>query len=164
MKSCNTEKGKPKRKEFRFIKKKPKVAGEFFQIYKPLEPLLFFWYSARSLRKRTLNSPPALRCHTDVLWQRNDTDIKGKAADFFGIFYWPTGSKLFRECPSKQFFCLYLSLPFILSPTYSYNSYFVLKSFLYRVESCTPITLSFSFSTLSHVLGSFVCRYCVQHS
>lgn len=37
MKSCNTKKGKLKRKDFRVIKKKPKVAEEFFQIYKPLE-------------------------------------------------------------------------------------------------------------------------------
>lgn len=37
MKSCNTKKGKLKRKDFRLIKKKPKVAEEFFQIYKPLE-------------------------------------------------------------------------------------------------------------------------------
>lgn len=37
MKSCSTKKGKLKRKNFRLITKKPKVAEEFFQIYKPLE-------------------------------------------------------------------------------------------------------------------------------
>lgn len=37
MKSCSTKKRKLKRKDFRLIKKKPKVAEEFFQIYKPLE-------------------------------------------------------------------------------------------------------------------------------
>lgn len=39
MKSCNTKKKEPERKIFKFIKKKPKVAEEFFQIYKPLETL-----------------------------------------------------------------------------------------------------------------------------
>lgn len=37
MKSCSTKKRKLKSKDFRLIKKKPKVAEEFFQIYKPLE-------------------------------------------------------------------------------------------------------------------------------
>lgn len=54
MKSCSTKKRKLKRKDFRLIKKKPKVAEEFFQIYKPLEiplPPFFLIQCTFSARK-----------------------------------------------------------------------------------------------------------------
>lgn len=71
MKSCNTEKGKPKRKEFRFIKKKPKVAGEFFQIYKPLEPPPFFLIQCTfSARKDPQLTPSVAVSHRHSLTKK----------------------------------------------------------------------------------------------
>lgn len=52
MKSCNTKNGgKLKRKDFRLIKKTPKVAEEFSQIYKPLETPFFLIQCTSSARK-----------------------------------------------------------------------------------------------------------------
>lgn len=38
------------------------------------------------LRAQGPSTPPAFWCHRDILWQRNDTNIKGKVADFFAGF------------------------------------------------------------------------------
>lgn len=95
MKSCNTKKRKPKRKTFKLIKKKPTVAEEFFsQIYKPLETLFSSMHGSR--RARTLNSL-SVSCHRHTLAEMTQT--KGKAAGFFGRFYWPTGKQAPETAP-----------------------------------------------------------------
>lgn len=83
-KSCNTKKGKLKRKDFRLIKKKPKVAEEFFQIYKPLEvPPNPFSDTVHVLCAQGPSTHTQC-CGVTETFLTNDTDIKGKAADFFG--------------------------------------------------------------------------------
>lgn len=126
MKSCNTKKREPKRKTFKLIKKKPTVAEEFFSKSTSHWRPFFSSIMHDSRRARTLNSPSLFHVR-DILWQRNDTNIKGKAADFFGRFYWPAGKQaLQRMPPVKHLFCLRLRFSFLLIPKYSYVSYLLL--------------------------------------
>lgn len=90
MKSCNTKRRKPKRKTFKLIKKKPTVAEEvspsppnFPSHWRPLFSPSVMHDAQRKDPQLTLS----VSSHRDILWQRNNTSIKGKAADFFGILY-----------------------------------------------------------------------------
>lgn len=127
MKSCNTKKREPKRKIFKLIEK-PKMAEEFFQIYKPLETL-FFWCSARLLRKDPQLIPSvsvSQRCSLTEKWHRH----KGKGCSFlWQILLASRKASSPENAPSKHLLCLHLSCSFILIPKYSSISYFVFKVF-----------------------------------
>lgn len=113
------------KENFQINKKEATVAEEFFPNLQAIgDPFSGIMHDSR--RARTLNSPSVFQCHRDILWQRNDTNIKGKAADFFGRFYWPAGKPALQRMPLvKHLLCLHLSCSFILILKYSYISYFV---------------------------------------
>lgn len=90
MKFCNTKKKEPKRNIFKLIKKKPTVAEVFSKSTSHWRP--FFKYSARFSERKGPSTHPQCFSVTETFFGKEMTqNIKGKAADFFGRFYWPAG-------------------------------------------------------------------------
>lgn len=101
MKSCNSKKRELERKIFKLIKKKPTVAEEFFPNLQAIgDP--FFWYSARFSACKDPQLTLSVQASQRHSLAKKDTNIKGKAADFFGTFYWPAGKHALQNPPPPQ--------------------------------------------------------------
>lgn len=98
MKSCNTKKREPEKKIFRLIKKKPTVAEEFFPNLQAIgDP--FFLVQCTILCAQGPSTHPQCSSVTETFFGKERQNIKGKAADFFGRFYWPAGKQALQRKP-----------------------------------------------------------------